>query len=53
MEAYRGAQAQEQVGGSISSDEGGHEGVIGGGVGLEYHSYQHIIYQVILIVKSV
>ena len=43
MEAYWGAQAQEQARGSISSDEGYYEGVVGGRVGLEYHSYQHII----------
>ena len=32
MEAYRGAQAQEQARGSISSDEGDHEGVVRRGV---------------------
>ena len=32
MEAYRGPQAQEQVSGSISSDEGDYEGVVRGGV---------------------
>jgi len=32
VEAYWRTQAQEQAGGSISSDEGDHEGVVGGGV---------------------
>ena len=32
MEVYWGTQAQEQARGSISSDEGNHEGVVGRGV---------------------
>ena len=32
MEVYWGTQAQEQARGFISSDEGNHEGVVGGGV---------------------
>ena len=32
MEAYWRTQAQEQARGSVSSDEGDYEGVVGGGV---------------------
>ena len=32
MGAYRGTEAQEQAGGSVTSDEGNYEGVVGGGV---------------------
>ena len=38
MEAYWGTQAQEQAGGSVTSDEGNHEGVVGGGVVLILYS---------------
>jgi len=32
VEAYWGTEAQEQAGGSVTSDEGNYEGVVGSGL---------------------
>ena len=51
MEAYWGAQAQEQARGFISSDEGNHEGVVGGGVRISDLNFNHSLKLAFILFK--